>query len=218
MSLRPASLAVERPLLRGWSHLAMFFVAIPAGVVLIVRADHASAITAAAIYTGTLRLSFGTSAIYHRFIRSERALAVWQRLDHAMIYLLITGTYVPACLVALPPAWGIPLLAVVATGAVVGIVIKTAAFHRKIVWLGYALYPALGWAALFVLPVLLDHVGPSTFALIIAGGVLYTIGFPVLMLRRPDPWPRVFGYHEVWHACTVFAAVLHYGAVTAMVG
>ena len=208
---------LHQPLLRGWTHLVAFVVAIPAGVVLIIRAEQALATTAAAIYVATVLLSFGTSAAYHRLARSARSRRIMQRLDHAMIYLLIAGTYVPACLLGLPLSWGIPLLAVVGTGAVAGIVLKLVAFDRRGSWVAYALYPALGWAAVVALPVLVDHLSTSVLVLILAGGVAYTIGFPVLLLKRPDPWPRVFGYHEVWHVFTILAAVLHFGAVAALV-
>ena len=203
-------------MLRGWSHVLAFAIAIPAGVVLVLRADHAMARAAAAIYVATVLLGFGTSAAYHRLARSPRARAVMQRLDHSMIYLLIAGTYVPACLVALPPRWGIPLLCVVGVGAVTGVVLKLVAFDR-VRWLSDGLYPVLGWAALAVLPVLVDSLSTAGLALLLGGGVLYTVGFPVLLAKRPDPWPRVFGYHEVWHVFTVAAAVLHFGAVASVV-
>lgn len=184
---------------------------------LIVQADRAMATTAASIYVATVLLSFGTSAAYHRLARSERSRRIMQRLDHAMIYLLITGTYVPASLMGLPPARGIPLLSVVATGALIGIVLKIVAFEGRAAWVAYSLYPALGWAAVVVLPVLVDHLSTPVLMLILGGGVSYTIGFPVLLLKRPDPWPEVFGYHEVWHAFTIVAAVMHFGAVAALV-
>ncbi len=203
-------------MLRGWSHVLAFAIAIPAGVVLVLRADHAMARAAAAIYVATVLLGFGTSAAYHRLARSPRARAVMQRLDHSMIYLLIAGTYVPACLVALPPRWGIPLLCVVGVGAVTGVVLKLVAFDR-VRWLSDGLYPVLGWAALAVLPELVDSLSTAGLVLLLGGGVLYTVGFPVLLAKRPDPWPRVFGYHEVWHVFTVAAAVLHFGAVASVV-
>ncbi|MGH9133727.1 MAG: PAQR family membrane homeostasis protein TrhA, partial [Ilumatobacteraceae bacterium] len=193
----------ERPTLRGWLHATAFLTAIPAGVLLILAADRPAARAAAAVYVATLLLLFGTSAGYHLLARSPRARGVMQRLDHSMIYLLIAGTYVPLCIVALPPAWGIPLLSVVGAGATLGVVLKLVAF--RVTWIGYVLYPALGWASLAVAPALADHLTGEQLALIVAGGVAYTAGFPVLLCRRPDPWPRAFGYHEVWHSCTVVA-------------
>ncbi len=133
-----------------------------------------------------------------------------------MIYVLITGTYVPMCIVAFPRAWGISVLAAVSGGAALGIVLKMTAFDRA-QWLSYALYPILGWVAVIALPVMLDTLSPVAFGLVFAGGIAYTIGFPVLLFKRPDPWPNVFGYHEVWHSFTVVAAVLHFGAVATLI-
>jgi hemolysin III len=209
-------LTAERPTWRGLMHMWAFLLAIPAGVLLIVFADHAGARAAASIYSATLLLVFGTSAGYHRLAKSYRARRVMQRLDHSMIYLLIAGTYVPICIVALPGNWGIPLLSVVGGFALLGIVIKSAHIKR-LQWLGYALYPIMGWAALVTAPALRTSLTPVQLGLVVAGGLAYTIGFPVLMLRRPDPWPMVFGYHEVWHGFTVAAAMLHFGAVALIV-
>ena len=171
---------------------------------------------AASIYAAALLLVFGTSAAYHRLARTPRARMIMQRLDHSMIFLLIAGTYVPICLLALPPKWGIPMLSVVGSMALVGIVLKLVAFQRAR-WLGFALYPIMGWTAVAAAPVLVNHLSPAQLALIVAGGVIYTIGFPVLLTRWPDPWPRVFGYHEVWHACTILAAACHFLAVATLV-
>lgn len=209
--------AIHRPSWRGWLHAVAFFLAIPAGVVLILIADRPAARVSAAIYAATLLLVFGTSAAYHRLARSERARRVMQRLDHSMIYLLIAGTYVPFCLLVLPPAWGIPLLAVLAAGAVTGMVLKLAAFDRGAGKWASALYLVMGWAAIVAAPVLVDRTTGLQMALVVAGGIAYTAGFPVLVARRPDPWPATFGYHEVWHAFTVVAAGLHFAAVTAVV-
>ena len=205
-----------QPVLRGWTHVVAFVLAIPAGIVLIVQADTALTRVAAAIYGASVILSFGTSAAYHRLARSPRARAIMQRLDHSMIYLLIAGTYVPACLVGLPLRWGIPLLAVVGAGAVTGVVLKLAVFHR-VQWLSYSLYLLIGWAALGALPGMIRYLPSTAFLLILGGGALYTLGFPVLLLKRPDPWPEVFGYHEVWHVLTIMAATLHFGAVAILV-
>jgi hemolysin III len=214
--VNPDHVLLERPSWRGVLHMWAFFAAIPAGVLLIVFAGGAAGRTAAAIYTGTLLLVFGTSASYHRLAQSIRARRIMQRLDHSMIYLLIAGTYVPVCLVALPLAWGIPLLATVAAIGVTGIVIKLAAIQR-LQALGYALYPIMGWAAVAATPALATSLTATQLALILGGGVAYTAGFPVLLLKRPDPWPRSFGYHEIWHGCTVVAAGLHFGAVATVV-
>ncbi len=205
-------LAMARPVWRGRMHSWAFFAAIPAGIALIVIASGAAAIVGAVIYSTTLLLLFGTSAAYHRLAQSERARTIMQRLDHSMIYLLIAGTYVPLCLVALPPSWGIPMLAVIGTLAAVGMVLKLAFFHgaRHV---SSALYIVMGWVAIAATPALIDSLTAVQFGLIVAGGVAYTIGFPVLMVKRPNPWPSTFGYHEIWHLLTVVAASLHFAAV-----
>jgi hemolysin III len=209
-------LLMARPAWRGKLHAIAFFSAIPAGITLIAIADGAAATVGASIYAATLVLLFGTSAAYHRLAQSEYARNIMQRLDHSMIYLLIAGTYVPLCLVALPPEWGIPMLAVVGALALTGMVLKLAWFHgaRKV---SYSLYLVMGWVALIASPALVDSLTGPQLGLIVAGGLAYTIGFPVLVLRRPDPWPSVFGYHEVWHSLTVVAAVLHFAAVVDVV-
>lgn len=205
-------LAVPRPAWRGKLHTWAFFAAIPAGLALIVMANGAAAIVGASIYAATLLLLFGTSASYHRLAHSVRARSVMQRLDHSMIYLLIAGTYVPLCLVALPPAWGIPMLVIVGTLAAVGMVLKLAFFHGAR-YVSYSLYLVMGWVAIVATPALVNNLTGLQFGLIVAGGLTYTIGFPVLVTRRPDPWPTTFGYHEVWHLLTVIAAILHFAAV-----
>jgi hemolysin III len=118
-------------------------------------------------------------------------------------------------LVAMPLSWGIPVLSVVAGAAVVGIALKVIAFERM-AWLTYLLYPAMGWAIVIALPVLFDGLTGLQFSLVVAGGLIYTLGIPVLLLRRPDPWPRVFGYHEIWHTFVVVAAGLHFAAVASL--
>lgn len=213
MSIAPApSLDMSRPVWRGKMHSWAFFASIPAGLALILIASGAAAIVGAAIYSATLLLLFGTSAAYHRLAQSERARTVMQRLDHSMIYLLIAGTYVPLCLVALPPAWGIPMLAIIGTLAAVGMVLKLAFFHGAR-YVSYSLYLVMGWVAVIATPALIDSLTALQLGLIAAGGLAYTVGFPVLVVRRPNPWPTTFGYHEVWHLLTVVAAALHFAAV-----
>ena len=192
--------------------MAAFALAIPGGILLIARAGTAAATVGASIYMAGLLLGFGTSAAYHRIARSERARRIMQRMDHSMIYVLIAATYTPFCLVALPPVWGIPILCVVWGGAIAGILMKQFAFQRMR-FLQYALYPILGWAVVAAGPVLVHRLDGAELALLVAGGLLYTVGIPVLLVGRPDPWPRTFGYHEVWHGFTVAAGACHFAAV-----
>ena len=205
-------LALARPQWRGRLHTWAFFAALPAGILLIVSASGAAGVVGASIYAATLLLLFGTSASYHRLAQSERARTIMQRLDHSMIYLLIAGTYVPLCLVALPAAWGVPMLVIVGALAAVGVALKLLFFHSAR-YVSYSLYIVMGWVAIAATPVLIQNLTGLQFGLIVAGGVAYTVGFPVLVTRRPDPWPMTFGYHEVWHLLTVVAASLHFAAV-----
>ncbi|MFN0029971.1 MAG: hemolysin III family protein [Acidimicrobiales bacterium] len=204
--------AAETPLFRGFLHFAACIVALPAGWLLVSRTTSTMALVACTLYVSSLLLSFGTSAGYHCLTKAGRARRVMRRLDHAMIYVLIGGTYVPLCLLALPLPWGIPLLATVGLGVVVGAVAKLVVFERG-ARLAHALYLLLGWAVVVAAPKLLQHLDPAEIILLALGGLAYTVGVPVLIRHRPDPWPKVFGYHEVWHGFTVVAAGLHFAAV-----
>ena len=208
--------ATERPTWRGWMHAAAFVVSIPASILLILLADGASERTSAAIYGATLTAMFGLSAAYHRLARTEVARRRMQKLDHVGIYLLIAGTYVPFAIVVLPRAWGLSLLAVVVSAAVFGAIMKVAAFD-KISWLSYALYPIMGWAAVATAPVLVDSLTTFQLTFMVLGGLLYSIGIPVLFLQRPNPWPQTFGYHEIWHVFVTVAAAMHFVAVASIV-
>ncbi len=211
----PTSFA-QRPAWRGWMHAVAFVAAIPGGIFLILRAGRAAAVVAAAVYSASLLIGFGTSAGYHRLARSPRAQRVMQRMDHSSIFVLIAGTYTPVCLLALPRAWGIPLLCVVGAGALAGIVVKQFGV-RRVKFFEYALYPILGWGAVLAAPALVRSMTVVELALLVAGGVLYTVGIPVLVRGRPNPWPRTFGYHEIWHSFTVAAGACHFAAVGLLV-
>lgn len=212
-SVTPAS---ERPLWRGWMHVVAFLLSIPGGITLIVIADGVAATVAASVYAVGLLLGFGTSAGYHRLAIRPRTQAIMQRMDHSMIFVLIAGSYTPICLLGLPRAWGIPLLCVVWVGAITGVLIKQLAFNRMKV-LEYALYPVLGWIVVIAAPVLVRTMSAVELTLLLVGGLLYTIGIPVLVRERPDPWPRVFGYHEIWHAFTVTAGACHFATIGLLV-
>lgn len=205
----------DRPVMRGRLHVLAFWSTALLGVVLVANADGASERAVAAVYVGSLLIGFGVSAIYHRVDWSPAWRDRMQRLDHAAIYLWIAGTYVPLCVLVLPASWGVPLLSAVGVGAVVGMGLQIARRGRRT---GYVLYPALGWAAIAIAPVLWGHLDPLEFWLVVGGGLAYTVGFPVLLVKRPDPAPRVFGYHEVWHSFTIVAAGLHFAAVGLMTG
>jgi hemolysin III len=207
---------LPRPRWRGFLHSWAFFLTIPAVVALVLIADRPSGKAGVAIYGASLLAVYGVSAAYHRLARTERAQQLMRRLDHSMIFVLIAGTYTPVCLIALPPAWWIPLLGVVWTLTVVGICLKLWGTGR-VVTLSNGLYIVIGWLAVVALPVFLRTVSAPALGLMLLGGVLYTAGAVVFYLRRPDPNPRVFGYHEVWHAFTVLGGMSHFAMVALVV-
>jgi hemolysin III len=206
----------QRPRLRGVSHQFAAFVASGAGLSLVAMAPSPRAAAACAVYAITLALMFGTSAVYHRVTWSPPARARMRRLDHAAIFLIIAGTYTPLAVLAIGGAAGTRLLLLVWAGALAGVLRATVWPHAPRV-VAVALYVALGWLALAYLGELHAGVGAAGIALILAGGVFYTAGGVIYALRRPDPLPRVFGYHEIFHALTIAASVCHFAAVLLVV-
>jgi hemolysin III len=171
---------------------------------------------AAAVYAVSLAGLYGVSSLYHRLRWSPRALLRMRRGDHAMIYVLIAGTYTPVSLLVLGGPWGMALLGVVWMGAVAGVLMKVFGMERTRVITG-ALYIVLGWLAVIAAPWLVTRLSGVVLALVVAGGLIYTAGAVVLFRRRPDPAPAVFGYHEIWHAAVVCAAACHYAAIFLLV-
>jgi hemolysin III len=209
-------MASSRPRLRGHSHTYAFFVSILAALPLISSAETPSARLAAVAFAASVAAMFGASAVYHRVTWRPRPRAWMARLDHATIYLLIAGTYTPYALLALSGNWRIVILAMVWSGAGAAIVLKFA-------WVGApkaltaALGVALGWAGAVALPQLVGEVGVAPTTLLLAGGVLYTSGAVVYALRRPNPAPAVFGYHELFHALVIGGVACHYVSVAFLV-
>ena len=201
-----------RPRLRGVSHQYAFFAALAFGALLVAGASGASERAAAAVFAGALAAMFGVSALYHRVTWRPRTRRWMRRLDHAAIFLLIAGTYTPFGLLALSGAWRWTVLPIVWGGALAAIVLKLAWVDGP-KWLTAALGIALGWAGVVALPQLVEHAGWAGIALLGAGGLLYTGGAVVYAMRRPDPVPAVFGYHELFHALVIAAAACQYAAV-----
>ncbi|WP_167050266.1 PAQR family membrane homeostasis protein TrhA [Microbacterium halimionae] len=199
-----------KPTWRGWIHAGTFPVAIAAGIVLIVLADGAAAKWASAVFMATSLLLFGNSALYHRFDWGPKTLAVLKRIDHANILLLIAGTYTPIAVLALPPSKSILLLSLVWSGAVLGILFRVFWINAPR-WLYVALYLVLGWAAVMYM-VDLFNANPAMMVLVIVGGLLYTGGAIVYAMKKPNPWPGKFGFHEIFHVCTVLAFLCHWTA------
>jgi hemolysin III len=205
---------VTAPRLRGRLHQVAFFASIPAGIALVLVARSWPARIGVLVYALSLTAMFGTSAAFHRLCWSPRARLRMDRLDRTMIYVLIAGSWTPVCLLALRPGWRVALLALVWTGAAVGIALVLRwNRYRGIGVVRMVLYLGLGWMSVLVLPELSRTLGLGQLALAVVGGVLYTVGAVVLIRRRPDPSPRVFGYHEVWHAFTVAAGACHYALI-----
>ena len=202
--------------MRGRLHEVAFFVSIPAGVALVALADTGKARFAAAVFAVGLAGVFGASAAYHRVAWSAPALRRMKRLDHSMIFILIAGTYTPLCLLALNGAWSVAMLATVWAGAITGIVLKQVDVDGMRRLSGF-LYIALGWVSIVALPQLFRNMSLTGSVLVVAGGLLYTLGAIVFATKRPDPNPAVFGYHEIWHAFTAGAGLCHYAAVLLLI-
>jgi len=201
-----------KPRLRGVLHQAAFSISLATGAVLVALSGGVLEHVATAVYAGSVTLLFGTSAAYHRGAWSTRARARMERLDHSMIFVLIAGTYTPFTLLLLDGALRWSMLTVVWGGATAGIVTRNTAWHAPR-WLYVALYLGLGWVALAILPQVLREGGVAVLVLLLAGGLLYSAGAVVYARQHPDPSPRWFGFHEVFHALTLAAFVTHYVAI-----
>jgi hemolysin III len=205
-----------KPRLRGVFHELALYSTIPLGIALGLTASGRHAQVAAAVFAGAVVAMFGASALYHRFTWSPGARLWLRRLDHAAIFGLIAGTYTPFGLLVLHGARQTAVLAVVWSGAAVAIATKMV-WVRGPKWISAAAGITLGWVGVLVLPQILDHAGVAVAMLVLVGGLCYTVGGIVYARRRPDPLPRVFGYHEIFHALVVAAVALQYGAVALIV-
>jgi hemolysin III len=214
--LAAAAVAYAKPRLRGWLHLVTSPLALASGLVLIVLAPSGPATVASAAYVATAVALFTTSAAYHRGRWSPRAEQWLKRLDHSTIFLLIAGTYTPFAVLALRGDVRVAVLAAVWSLAAVGVLFR-------MLWvdaprrLYVPLYVGLGWTAALVVPQLLHGAGVTAFVLMAVGGFCYTAGAVVYALRRPNPNPRWFGFHEVFHALTVVGFVCQYVAASFVV-
>jgi hemolysin III len=200
-----------KPRLRGVFHEIGFYVAAAIGVVMIVTADPGRARTAGAIFAICVAVCFGASAVYHRPTWRPRPRAWLARLDHAGIYLLIAGSYAPFGLIVMSKAWAIPVLAIVWGGALLAIVFKLV-WVRAPKWLSAVFGLTLGWVGAAAFPQLLQ-LPIAAILLVTATGAFYTAGAVIYARRRPDPYPRVFGYHELFHVLTVAAVACEYVVV-----
>jgi hemolysin III len=206
------AIAAVKPRLRGWLHAATFPVAIVAGITFVAVAPTLSARITGAIYTLTAALLFGTSALYHRGHWSPRTHAALRRFDHANIFLIIAGTYTPFTILLLDGRNAQILLGLVWAGALAGVAFRVFWVNAPR-WLYVPIYLGLGWAATFWLPAFASAGGAAILTLIIVGGLLYSAGAVIYGLKRPNPSPRWFGFHEIFHACTLAGFATHHVGV-----
>jgi hemolysin III len=209
-----------KPKLRGWLHLVTVPLTLAAGIVLIALSPTSTTRIGSTVFTVSALVLFSVSAVYHRGTWSPRVWGVLRRLDHSNIFLLIAGSYTPFTLIFLDGTEEVLLLSIVWTGAVLGVGFRVFWTHAPR-WLYTPIYIALGWAAAFFIPDFAEGtgrvglgIGVASLVLVAAGGVLYTLGGVVYGLKRPNPWPRWFGFHEVFHAFTILAFVTHYVGVS----
>jgi hemolysin III len=201
-----------RPRLRGVFHQYAFVVFVGLGAALVATASGGRDRVAAAVFACCVALTFGVSALYHRVSWRPAARRLMRRLDHAAVYLLIAGTYTPYGLLVLSGAWRFSILGVVWIGAAVAIAQK-AIWVDAPKWLTAAVGIALGWVGIVAFPQIVEVTGSLGTALLATGGLLYTGGAVVYALRKPDPVPAVFGYHELFHVLTILAAGCQYAAI-----
>jgi hemolysin III len=209
----PAELG--RPRLRGRLHQYAFFVALVCGIVLCSIAGTRPGIApflSCLVYSVTVCGLFGISALYHRLTWSERGYQIIKRMDHSMIFIFIAGTYTPFCILLLSHEKSAIFLSLIWAGAVGGVALKVLWPHLPR-WVGAPLYLALGWGAVAILPDVLHRGGVACLVLLAIGGIIYSVGAVFYALRKPNPWPAVFGHHEFFHACTLVAALCHHIAI-----
>jgi hemolysin III len=208
--------ALVKPRLRGVSH-QVAAIAFPfLGLLLVIVADGAAAKCSVLIYTTGLTLMYGTSAIYHRGHWTDSTRLRLRRLDHSMIMVAIASTYTPIAVIGLNEHSARVLLSVVWSLAVVGVGLQLLWLNAPR-WLVAVLYIAIGWTAVAFAPTLWRELGAATFSLLLAGGIVYSVGAVVYSTRRPDPVPEVFGYHEIFHALVITAGLLFYAAIARVV-
>jgi hemolysin III len=208
---------LPKPLLRGVFHQWAFFAAFAAGVVLVALADGVRERFASWVYAAALAAMFGASAIYHRVNWRTPARRAWaRRLDHSTIFIFIAGTYTPFALLAFEGAFAAVLLTVVWTGAAFGLAVNLCWIDAP-KWVAAVGYLAVGWVGVVATPQMFSRLGVAATVLLLVGGVLYTAGAVIYSMRRPDPFPTVFGFHELFHVLVIAAAALQFVAVSLVV-
>jgi hemolysin III len=200
-----------KPTWRGWIHAGTFPVTVVAGIVLLTLADGPAAKWSCAVFALCSMLLFGVSALYHRVDWSPKTKLMLKRFDHANIFLLIAGSYTPITVLALPPAKATLLLSLVWAAAVLGIAFRVFWIGAPR-WLYVPLYLLMGWGAILYI-VDFFQANAVMMTLIVIGGLCYSVGAVVYGLKRPNPVPGVFGFHEIFHTLTVVAFLCHWVAI-----
>ena len=213
---KPKPSVHDRPTLRGVLHQWAAVVAIVAGGILISFADTPRQAFGAGVFALSVVLMFAVSATYHRVVWGPSAYLLMKRLDHAAIGVLIAGTYTPVCLEALPPGEGKTLLIIAWTGAAL-VMLRAAFWPKSSKWLNVWLYFMLGGCVVPFWGEIQQQLTTGELTFLLAGAVVYVGGAFAYATKKPDPFPTVFGYHEIFHACTIIAAVLHGGMIFTMI-
>lgn len=208
--------AQKKPLLRGHFHQAAFFIAAGASAMLVALSHGLRATISNLIYSFSLCGLFGVSALYHRVQWGPENRARIRRLDHCAIFVLIAGSATPLIVLGIPGEGGSRLLVFIWIAAGIG-VFKSLFWTKAPKWLSAIIYVGVGWLAVPIVPLLNQHLGLTRVVLIVTGGAVYSLGAAVYALKRPDPSPRVFGYHEIFHLLVVAAALLHFLAIASLV-
>jgi hemolysin III len=219
MTTRPIAEVVEddiKPLLRGVTHAYAFWAALAAAIALAILVPPGTPRVASIVYGIGLCALFAASGTYHRWPWNPRWRPILRRIDHSTIFVFIAATYTPVALLVMHGTLRWVILAAVWTGAIGGVVLSVAWITAPRV-LNSTCYLALGWVSAFALPQMIQHLDTAPLVLLGVGGLLYTVGAVIYVTKRPDPWPHVFGFHEVFHALVIAAAAVQFVALAGWV-
>jgi hemolysin III len=198
-----------KPLARGYLHQAAFFISLVACTILIIYSNEPRATFASVIYSLSLIGMYGVSALYHTRIWSRQKYLLLRRIDHAAIFILIAGSATPMCLLKLNNMYGLRLLSIFWLVALIGMFMTTIWTHVP-KWIRALLYIAMGWIGVLYFPEIKSSLDATNIQLLIIGGVTYTLGAMIYAFKWPDPFPKVFGYHEVFHVFVVLGSGFHF--------
>lgn len=205
-----------KPKLRGWFHQEAFFVSLGAGILLVLKSTTTPSLIGSTVYALGLLLLFGVSAVYHRPFWQPHQRAFMRRLDHSSIFIFIACSMTAMGLLAMPAASAQKLIILIWSVALFG-TLKAFFWTNAPKWFSSTLYALAGWIVFPFLPEMRLALSDVDLALIFAGGIIYTLGAVFYALKRPKLWGHVFGYHELFHVCTIIAATLHFAVIYKLV-